>query len=251
MPSRASQLLLCFLLLPSAFTGSQRFEVAVVKPHAAGASCEQSNTYPGGRLVLSCLTLDQILHEALDLQPGESDELKGGPDWVRNDLWDLTAKAAGTADELPAAAYRPMLLTLLEQQFHLRLRSHTRESKGLELVRDPKSRPHPGLVFNSGAPHRFDLAPGLKLTAQRVSMKEFAAWLKMPMGVGERVQDNTALAGEYDFVLKWAPQRADSTLVGDGPTIFTALKEQLGLRLRSGRLLVDVYTIEAAQRPEE
>lgn len=83
-------------------------------------------------------------------------------------------------------------------------------------------------------------------------MKEFAAWLKMRMGVGQRVENGTGPPGEYDFVLKWTPQLADGTgPPGDRPTIFTALKEQLGLRLRSGRVLVDVYTIEAAQKPEE
>jgi uncharacterized protein (TIGR03435 family) len=192
-----------------------------------------------------------MLREALDLQPGESDELTGGPDWVRNDLWDVTAKAAGVPGELKTSAYRPMLLNLIEQRFQLKLGSRKREVKGLELVKDQKSKSRAGLVLNSGAAYRFDLEPGLTLTARRVSMKEFAAWLKMPMGVGQRVADGTGLPGEYDFVLKWTPQRPDGTLVGDGPTIFTALKEQLGLKLRAGRVLVDAYTIEAAERPRE
>lgn len=95
MASRSSRLVLCAFLLQTAVAGSREFEVAAVKPHAPGAPCAQSNTYPGGRLVLSCFTLVQMLREALDLQPGESDELTGGPDWVRNETWDLTAKAAG------------------------------------------------------------------------------------------------------------------------------------------------------------
>lgn len=251
MTSRGSRLVFGVLLLPVAFAASQEFEVAAVKPHQSGAPCAQSNTYPGGRLIVSCLTLVQMLREALDLQPGQSDELTGGPDWVRSEIWDITAQAAGVAGELQTSAYRPMLLNLLEQRFQLKLGQQKREVKGLELESDPKSRPHPGLVLNAGAPHRFDVEPGIKLTAQRVSMKELAAWLKMPMGVGERVEDRTNLPGEYDFVLKWAPQRADGTLVGDGPTIFTALKEQLGLRLRPARVLAGVYTIEAAARPEE
>ena len=106
-----------------------------------------------------------------------------------------------------------------------------RQVKGLELVRGEKSKPRPGLVLNSGAPYRFDVEPGITLTARRVSMKEFSAWLKMPMAVGQRVEDRTGLPGEYDFVLKWTPQRADGTGPrGDTPTIYTALKEQLWIK---------------------
>src|SRR5581483_7572783 len=93
MISRGLQLIFSSLLLPAACAGPQEFEVAAVKPHAAGARCGESNTYPGGRLAVSCLTLVQMLREALDLQPGESDELTGGPDRVRIETWDITAKA--------------------------------------------------------------------------------------------------------------------------------------------------------------
>jgi len=231
----------------------QEFEVGVVKPHASGAPCGESNTYPGGRLVLSCFTVYQIVREALDLQPGQPNELTGGPDWVRTELWDVSARAAGEAGELAPAIYRKMLLKLAEEQFHLKLTSRKQEVKGFALVIDRKSRPRPGLVRNSGAPYRFDMKPGITLMAQRVSMEVFAGWLKMPMAVGQRVEDKTGLPGQYDFVLTWAPdsiqRAADAPPPNDAPTIFTALKEQLGLRLRSGRVLADVYTIEGVQRP--
>ena len=254
MPSISAVKLLP-LILPVFGGFAQQFEVAVVKPHASGAPCGESNTYPGGRLALSCFTAYEIVREALDLQPGQSSELTGGPAWVRTEVWDVSAKAAGEAGQLSPTVYRAMLLKLAEEQFHLRLSSRKQEVKGFELVIDHKSRPRQGIVTNSGAPYRFDLKPGITLTVQRVSIGEFAAWLKMPMAVGQRVEDKTGLRGQYDFVLKWAPssiQRAAEPSPGnDAPTIFTALKEQLGLRLRSGRVLADVYTIEAVQRPQE
>ena len=243
------------ILLSMSAAFPQEFEVAVVKRHASGTPCGESNTYPGGRLALSCFTVDEIIREALDLQPGQSGQLTGGPDWVRTELWDVSAKAAGEAGELAPAVYRAMLLKLAEDQFHLKLTSRKQQVKGFALVIDPKSRPRPGLVRNSGAPYRFDVKPGITLTAQRVSIEAFAAWLKMPMAVGQLVDDETGLRGQYDFVLKWAPdsiQRArDAPPENDAPTIFTALKEQLGLKLRSGRVLADVYTVEAVQRPQE
>lgn len=249
MTARCALLFVGAVLLPIPAC-PQEFEVAVVKPHARGAACGESNTYPGGRLALSCFTLDEILREALDLQPGQSRELTGGPDWVRTEAWDISAKAAGVAGELAPAVYRAMLLRLAMQQFQLKLGSRKQEVKGFQLTIDRKARPRPGLVLNSGAPRRFDLQPGITLTAQRVSIGEFAAWLKMPMAVGRRVEDKTGLRGQYDFVLKWAPNNETSAL-SDAPAIFTALKEQLGLRLRPGRAPTVVYTIERVQRPQE
>jgi uncharacterized protein (TIGR03435 family) len=228
---------------------SQEFEVAAVKQHAPGTPCGDSNTYPGGRLILNCFTLYEIVRDALDLQPGQSDELSGGPSWVRTDLWDITAKAAGGDGELPTATYRAMLFALAKHQFQLKVQSRKREIRDFKLVVDRKAKPRPGLHANTGAPHWFDLKPGISLTVQRVSMKEFAAWLKMPMAIGRHVEDMTGLEGEYDFVLNWSPPLRDQA--ADAPTIFTALREQLGLRLKSGRGRGDVYVIEAAERPRD
>ena len=153
MTPRRSLLFPGIIILSISVACAQEFEVAVVKPHATGAPCGESNTYPGGRLALSCFTVYEIVREALDLQPGQSSELTGGPDWVKTELWDVSAKAAGEAGELAPAVYRTMLLKLAEEQFHLRLRTRKQEVKGFELIIDRRSRP--GLVRNSGAPYRF------------------------------------------------------------------------------------------------
>jgi uncharacterized protein (TIGR03435 family) len=231
---------------------SQEFDVVAVKPHASGAACPESNTYPGGRLILNCFSLFELIREGLDLQP---DELTGGPDWVKTEPWDITAKAEGVAGELKPSLYRPMLRKLAEQRFHLKLRQEKRLVKGFQLLPDKNPKGRRGLAPNTGAPYRFDLEPGLSLTVQRISMKEFAAWLKMPMGVGQHVDDKTGLRGEYDFVLHWSvselQRKSDTPPQSDAPTIFTALREQLGLTLRPARVPGDVFIIEAAQRPEE
>jgi uncharacterized protein (TIGR03435 family) len=67
---------------------------------------------------------------------------------------------------------------------------------------------------------------------------------------GRYVIDKTGLAGRYDFELQWTPDDtpADSPLAG-GPSIFTAVEEQLGLKLESARAPVDVLVVDSAEQP--
>jgi uncharacterized protein (TIGR03435 family) len=233
--------LFCIVIAMLAPAAAQQFDVAAIKPHANGAPCGESNVLPGGRLVLNCLTLREIVSEALDIVP---EELGGGPDWVKTELWDLIAKAEGVSGEMKPRDYRARLLALLDDRFHLKIRRESKEVSGFVLVRARKRRLGPALTPNRGAAWRFDVDPGISLTVQRTSMAEFAEWLKSPIAVGKAVEDRTGLSGEYDFKLTWAPMKLDGT--GDAPSIFTALPEQLGLKLRASKVRAHVFAIERA-----
>jgi uncharacterized protein (TIGR03435 family) len=96
-------------------------------------------------------------------------------------------------------------------------------------------------------------APGL-LTGHGVAMPAVATYLS-PI-VGRVVVDRTGLSGRYDVALQFAPivgtgTSAENTPFGDGPSIFTALTEQLGLRLESARAPVEVVVIDRIERPSE
>ena len=75
--------------------------------------------------------------------------------------------------------------------------------------------------------------------------------------VGRNVIDETGLSGEWDWDLEWSPGPSEPVPPGgiaelapsDGPSIFAAVQEQLGLRLASGRALLDVLVIDAIERP--
>jgi uncharacterized protein (TIGR03435 family) len=229
------------ILAPAA---AQQFDIAAIKPHANGAPCGESNVLPGGRLVLNCLTLREIVSEALDIVP---EELGGGPDWVKTELWDLIAKAEGVSGEMKPRDYRARLLALLDERFHLKIRRESKQVSGFVLVRARNRRLGPALAPNRGAAWRFDVDPGISLTVQRTSMSDFAEWLKSPIAVGKTVEDRTGLSGEYDLMLTWGPMKLDGT--GDAPSIFTALREQLGLQLRGAKVRADVFAIEQAEHP--
>jgi uncharacterized protein (TIGR03435 family) len=238
------RVLLAFAVTAALAAGAPQFDVAAVKPHAPGIPCGDSNVLPGGRLVLNCFTLREIVSEALDVLP---QDLAGGPDWVRTERWDVIAKAEGVSGEMQPREYRTRLRALVEEVFQIKLRVESKQVSGFLLVRAHNGRLGPGLTANKGSPYRFDVRPGISLTAQQISMADFAEWLKSPIGIGKPVQDRTGLPGPYDLTLKWAPFRADGS--GDGPSIFTALREQLGLKLRAAKVQTDIFAIEQAQRP--
>jgi uncharacterized protein (TIGR03435 family) len=230
---------------------AQKLEVAAIKPHATGSECSDTQLLPGGRLVASCFTLDMVIREALNVLPNQ---LTGGPKWVRHDLWDITAKAEGGSGYAEDEVYRALLRAVAAECFHLKLRSEKRRVKGLALVVARKGKLGPALVLNKDAPHRFDVKPGASLFAQKVTISDLAAWLKLPVGGGRKLEDKTGLRGEYDFVLKWTPLRVeevkDKSILVDAPTIFTALRDQLGLEVRPDKVQEDFYVIENAQRPD-
>jgi uncharacterized protein (TIGR03435 family) len=145
-----------------------------------------------------------------------------------------------------------MLRAMIKERFHLALRVETKELPGLVLL---VARNGPKLSPNKGEPFAFDLTKGPELTCRKVTMAQFAAWLKAFTGAARTVIDKTGLTGEYDFTLKWTgqplkgidPENHDAA----GPTIFTALQEQLGLRLASQKVPTDTFVVERAERPAE
>jgi len=152
------------------------------------------------------------------------------------------------------------LRSLLADRFQLALHSETKEQ------------PVYALVVNKGGPKLQESTEprGLirkmgrgTLKAQAVELGMLA--LNLSNELGRSVFDKTGLAGKYDFELKWAPSQDSAAQLGappqtaefalpadpDGPSIFTALQEQLGLRLESGKGPVEVLVIDRAERPSK
>jgi uncharacterized protein (TIGR03435 family) len=124
--------------------------------------------------------------------------------------------------------------------------------------RGPAAMPPPGPPQPGDRPQcGIRVAPG-NMTVGGSSMTQFANSLSM--FVGRIVQDHTGLTGNFDFNLTWTPDQMPQRPPGapepppidpNGPSIFTALREQLGLRLDSQRGPVDVLVIDRAEHPTE
>jgi len=166
--------------------------------------------------------------------------------------FDIDAKGDETAS---AEQVRWMLRSLLEDRFHLKVHRETRELPLFELVvakNGPKLREArdcgPSEV-NCGVTTTQLGSFGLVKTARRVSMSGWAealAALPAYVGISRPVLDRTGLKGFYDFTLAYAAGPN-----ADGPSIFTALQEQLGLRLEQRRGQVEILVIDSVERPSE
>ena len=170
----------------------------------------------------------------------DENQIARKPKWLDAAHYDLAAKAE---DGIPLTReqLRPMLQNLLQQRFHLVSHFETQMERGYALViakGGPKLQPTAG-----GKPPGFRIfvAPG-DLRGVNWSMPWLAEMLQQVMG--EPVADQTGLAGSYDINLHFAPDvESESPL----PSVFSAVKDSLGLELRSRRVPVRVLVIDHAE----
>jgi uncharacterized protein (TIGR03435 family) len=225
------------------------FEVASVKPSAPGGRGGIVRPLPGNQTYIannvSLRLLMTVAYTVTDRQ------IAGGPPWVADETFDMTAKATSprTTDEL-----HRMLQNLLEERFQLKLRRETRDSSVWALMVDKG-----GHKLTEHDPHDLDHPPisgaGRGGVAGRnVNMNYFAFWLSRILD--RNVIDRTGLSPYYDLSLQFVPDRAgprpegaDAPLLPEGPSIFTALRDQLGLRLEATKGPVEYLVIEHAERP--
>jgi uncharacterized protein (TIGR03435 family) len=236
---------------------------------------DQKNPHPPSvtitpdRIQANGMTLQDLIKISYNLNYGAERQVSGGPPWVASARFDLDASEDGTLSEklehLPQSQredqLRLMLRNLLAERFHLQLHHESRQLPIYELV-TAKSGPR----LTPSAPQQASAAldpdrPHMKLrfTARGVidgngaDMEMVATALSTEPEVGGRlVVDKTGLTGKYDFTLKWAPDSgagADAANPDSGPSLFTALQEQLGLRLETGRGPVDMVVIDHAELP--
>jgi uncharacterized protein (TIGR03435 family) len=225
------------------------FEVASIRPGdgvGAGAfyGCYTIGAVvaviPKGRCIFRNATLSGIIAEVYDIPFRLTDQLiSGGPGWIRTERYNIEAKAED--DSATTSELKLMTQTLLAQRFKLMLHETIVESPGYSLV---VARNGPKLKGNDGGLERPGVAggPGV-ITGYKVSMAQVANVLRTRLR--QPVVDNTGINGSYDFKLTFG---ADDQ---SGPSIFTALQEQMGLRLESKKLPQRALVIDHAEKPDE
>jgi uncharacterized protein (TIGR03435 family) len=229
-------------LLAGALCAQSRFEVATVRPtsEAEQASGNSGVTTGKGRYSGKSLTLKEYLMRSYGVAPNQ---IVGGPDWLGTARWDIQAKAEQPTDD--DDLIMQMLQALLAERFQLTMRRENRDMRAyvLEIAKNglkaPKSAP--------GTEHNTNYGRG-KLEATGTTLPHLAQRLGRQLDLP--VVDKTGLEGAFDFKLHWTPDGAKADPSAP-PGIFTAIQEQLGLRLTGGRAPVETLVIVSAERPSE
>jgi len=263
-------IVLVALLLPAFVTGQSpapaerpRFEAASVKPNLSKEPGILRRPSPG-RVFYSNAPIHSLVEEAYTMRP---DRVFGYPDWAEKERFDVTATYSPDRQR----EVRQMLQTLLEERFSLRVHREMRELPVYELVKARiDGQLGPGLRAST-----VNCAPGAdKRSPCTVNFRAGlirgvgvgwgnGATLSLNIGVWDRpIIDKTGLNGSFDIDLEWTPDPAQARSTeaaaaaaavaatpGERVSIFTALQEQLGLRLQPARASLEVLVIDRVERP--
>jgi uncharacterized protein (TIGR03435 family) len=227
------------------------FEVASIKRSAHGGQ-ESLVAQPGGGLTGTSIPLRFLIRTAYQLQ---DDQILGGPEWISAERFDLTAKPEGNA---PLTRLVPMLKALLAERFKLAVHIEQRELPIFTLVALPgNGRRAPGLRATACPAPDIDLSrpercANISQGRGRLTLRGMPLSQLLPFlapAVNRTIVDKTALDGRYDIDLTWTPEL--SSTAPEAVSIFTALQEQLGLKLESTKGPVEVLVIDHVERPTE
>jgi bla regulator protein blaR1 len=257
------------------------FEVASVKPNTTTGPGPMRIGFPGnGRFNVTNMALRELIRFAYEVQPFQ---ITGGPGWIDNERFDVTATTAGNPGP---AVMRQMLQSLLAERFKLGVHTETREMPTYDLLvarsdgrLGEKLRaagpdcapltipagfpapppPPPGGAVGRGGPGgpaggcSIIMGPGF-ISARRTTMEQLTRTLAPR--VRRIVIDRTGLSGFYDADLEFAAEFPMQPPPGapplpppnpDAPSIYTAVQEQLGLKLESSRGPVEVLVIDQVE----
>jgi uncharacterized protein (TIGR03435 family) len=226
-------------LLVSIAAFAQTFEVASVKPNKSGRN-PGSTSRSGGQVVFENTSLRECIAIAYGISV-DRDYALSGPAWIGSERYDIVAK---TPAETPRPQVLLMLQALLADRFQLRLH---RETKELRVYILKVAGTGAKLKAVPGPEDSFTFGPG-HISVRAQSMDELANKLSRPMfGLGVPVMNSTGLQGVFNFTLDWTPESVQPD-AGPGPSIFTALQEQLGLKLEASKSHLEVLVIDHVER---
>jgi uncharacterized protein (TIGR03435 family) len=216
-------------------SGPLAFEVASVKRTPPDSPRGQSSKLDPGRVTFSGATLGQLIRRAYNVKEYQL----SGPDWINTDRFEITAKFPPKygVDQVVL-----MLQNLLAERFKLTIRHDTKEMPVYALVPGKG-----GLKIKEVemGPGRTDVSPG-KMSANRINLAHLADVLSTL--VDRPIIDGTGLTGAYDIKLEWAPDHSPAAENGTAADIYTAIQQQLGLRLEPRKAPMDMLVVERADR---
>jgi uncharacterized protein (TIGR03435 family) len=251
---------------PSPQASAPTYDVVSIKQNKSGSGSMsiggEANSFKGTNL-----TLTDLLINSYDIR---AELIYGLPAWTRSARFDIYAKIVNPDMEqmhkLTIEQRRAMLLAVLKDRFHLQAHLETKTLPVFDLTvakGGPKftgatgADTHAAMVKNGLTTGGSMLVNNGELTANAVPLSSLTYSLSGE--VGRTIIDKTGLTGKYDFELKWTPERAAASGADNGQTddqnsassLFTALQEQLGLKLQSSKGPVETLVVDHVEMPSE
>jgi uncharacterized protein (TIGR03435 family) len=220
-----------------------RFEVVSIRPHqSTGDDPSDRKMLPGGRFVATATPVRTLIRIAFG-----TDHISGAPNWI-DETFDINAATANHVDVTTPQQFQQLILSLLEDRFQFKFHREEKEVPVYWLELDKPGRLGPALKpsIPDSQPNISTNRNGSKaiMKASKMSIPDIAAALTRQ--AGRPVEDHTDLKGNFDFQIEWSPEETpDST----DPSLFTVLKEQLGLKLQSAKGTTEILVIDQITRP--
>ena len=200
---------------------------------------------PGGRFVATATTARTLIRIAFG---AEDNHISGAPKWIDNEIFDINAITVNHDEVTTPQQFQQLMLSLLQDRFQLKFHREQIETAvyWLELVKPGKLGPDLKQSSPDSQPNMSTNSNGLKtaMKVSKMSMADVAAVLRRQSG--RPVEDHTGLQGNFDFQIEWAPEETPDSAV---PSLFTVLKEQLGLKLRSAKGTTESIVIDQISLP--
>lgn len=241
-------------LPPMAADANPTFEVATIKPTKPGTPGKYFSVQ-GRRFMTGGTTLTDMIKFAYGVH---QQQIVGAPDWMSSEKYDISAEPDGEGAPNDRQ-WKTMLQKLLADRFQLKFHHEKRELTVYALTigkGGPKLTKSTG--DPNGLPSMFFRGLGY-LPARNATMADFAGVLQGAV-LNRPVVDQTGLTGRFDFTLKWTPDETQFSDLGGykppatenpdaPPDLFTAIQQELGLKLESTKAPVDVLVIDHVERP--
>jgi uncharacterized protein (TIGR03435 family) len=261
----------------TAIGSEYRYEVATIKPNKSGDAGTDPGTYAVDGFTATNVPLLMLVRQAYGLRAFAVDDGRvfGGPSWLNSERYNIDAKIDGAVAEKlrklspdqSKLARQHMLQVLLADRVNLMIHRETKELPIYSLVvakNGPKlqeSKPddaYPnGFKGEGGRGGTGIMMGGSAIVGQAAHIDALVPLFSIL--VGRTVLDKTGLTGTYDFKLKWTPDQNPSAMSAgaadtqpaesSAPSLFTAIQEQLGLKLEAGKGPVEVIVIDHVERP--
>src|SRR5688500_18008655 len=236
------------------------FEVVSVKVNLNDDVPEAISQAPNGSVSFTGFRLRTLIAMAYRSEVQRFDQIIGGPSWIGVDRFDIIAKASDQPQAQGSPTRVPeRLRTLLRDRFRLRIHTDTRNMPAFALAVSRRDRkPGPQLrqstidcstagTSASDADRCGIRAMGGVIVGRGVPAAQLAGYLSGHPAVDRHVTDRTGLTGRYDFRLEYSPAFLEPG--GAGPSLFTALTEQLGFTLQAETVALPVVIIDSVEKP--